>query len=136
MAQKVWIEAPEQNIPASVVDGRFIKMTLKNYLTPEEAAKIQYVAQGYVDSLKPFLAHNFTSLCSTSIRLLLSLAFNFSLRLFSHDLNQAYLQAQEDLRLQIFLRSKPEDRHLFGMNKGTLLKLIKPLHDLYDSGDY
>lgn len=36
----------------------------------------------------------------------------------------------------MFLRPKTEDRCLFDVGENDILKLIKPLYSLYDSGDY
>lgn len=106
---------------------------IKNYITLGKTEKFRYVAQGYADSLKPFLSRYVASLRPTSIKLLQSLAYTFRLRLFFHDLSQAYQMACKDLTQQIYLLRTPEDRHLFDTEKGTLLKLIKPIYAPCDS---
>lgn len=105
-------------------------------MTPEETAKVRYIAQGITDALNEMLAHDVTALRPTSIRVILCVAAVLDLGLFLHDVTQAYLQAQEKLTRTMYLRPKPEDRHLFGVNEHELLKLLKPLYGLCDSGDY
>lgn len=132
-----WVKVEKSKIPkgSNVVGGRFIH-TLKNHLTPEECAKVRYVAQGFADQLKKMLAHDVTALRPASIRLILSIASILSLRLFLHDVIQAYLQAKDKLTRSVYLQPKPEDRHLFGLLEDQLLRLVKPLYGLCDSGDY
>lgn len=132
-----WTKVHKSNIPrnANIVGGRFIN-TLKNYKSPDEIAKVRYVAQGFADFLKSMLAHDVTSLRPTSIRLILCIAAVLLLRLFLHDVMQAYLQAKDKLTRAVYLNPKPEDRHLFGLLTDYLLKLVKPLYGLCDSGDY
>lgn len=132
-----WERVKESSIShdANIVGGRFIH-TLKNFQTPEEMAKVRYVAQGFADFMKHMLAHDVTALRPASIRLILSIASILGLRLFLLDVMQAYLQAKDLLTRVVYLRPKPEDMHLFGLATGYILKLLKPLYGLCDSGDY
>lgn len=125
----------ESDFPAkaNIVGGRLIHM-LKNFLTPDEMAKVRYVAQGFADALKQVLAHDVTTLRPALIRLILCIAAVLTLRSFSPDVTQAYLQTKDVLTRLVSLRPKPEDRALFVLADGELLKLLKPLW-LYCSGD-
>lgn len=111
-------------------------MTLKNFQTPEESARVRYIAQAFADIKKPIMVHNVTALQPTSIRLILSPAAACSLLLFSHDVTQAHLQSREPFTREVYLRPKPEGRHTFGVSKPEILKLKKPFYSLFDSGDY
>lgn len=104
-----------------------------NVDTPDETPKVRYDAQGYSDVHKQFTAHDLTSLHSTSTRLILTISATKSLRLFTHDVNQAYLQSKETLTRDVYLRPKVSDRHLFNVNEDELLKLDKPLYGLGDA---
>lgn len=90
--RKVWKKMDSSSVPenANIVGGRFV-LTLKNFSTPEETAKVRYFAQGYKNSLKNMLAHAVASFRSLSIRLILSNAATLNLRLFLHDVTQVYL---------------------------------------------
>lgn len=51
----------------------------KNYLTPDETAKVRYVTEVLEKSLKGLLAHNVAPLRPGSIRLILSIRHHFTL---------------------------------------------------------
>lgn len=137
VTRKIWHKVPLKSVPsdANIVSGRFL-LTLKNVDTPDETPKVRYVAQGYSDVHKQFIAHDLTTLRPTSIRLILAIAATKNLRLFTHDVTQAYLQSKEMLTRDVYLRPKVSDRHLFDVKDDELLKLNKPLYGLCDSGDY
>lgn len=111
-------------------------LILKNYQALQEVPSVRYVAQSYTDEMKHILAHDVTALRPTSTRLLLSIYKILNFRLFIHDVTHAYTQAKEYLTRTIYLRPKTEDRHLFGVGEDELLKMLKPLYGLCDSGDY
>lgn len=71
--RQIWSVAKGHDISASanVIGGRFI-LTLKNYQTPNEQPKVRYVAQGYRDRYKPLQVHDASTLCVSSIEMLLS----------------------------------------------------------------
>lgn len=117
------------------IGGRFI-LSLKNYGTPAEQAKVRYVAQEYNDRDQPYIVHDMATLRASSIRLILSTAAYHGLRLFSHDVTQAYLQSKYELSRQIYIQPKKEDMYLFGLQDGELLHLIKPLYGICEAGDY
>lgn len=135
--RKIWRIVNSDDIPndANVVGGRFI-LSLKNVGTPDEAAKVRYIAQGYADAEKPFLVHDVSALRPTSIRFILSISSIMGLRLFLHDVSQAYLQSTEDMTRTVYLKPKAEDRKWFDVAENEALQLMKPLYGLCDSGDY
>lgn len=120
---------------ANIMGGRFV-LTLKNYQTPNESAKVRYVAQGYNDRDRPFLVHDATSIRVSSIRILQSAAKVLGFRIFSHDVTQAYLQSRSNLSRKIYIRPKSKDLKTFGLREGELLELNRPLYGLCDAGDY
>lgn len=111
-------------------------MTLKNSNTPDENAKVRYVAQGYKDHEKPYLVHDMSTLRISSIRVIMSVAAVMKFRLFSHEVTQAYLQSKSHLTRKIFIRPKPQDRHVLGIKEGQAFELVRPLYGLCDAGDY
>lgn len=82
------------------------------------------------------LAHDITAMRPASIRLILSIASILTVLLFIHDVTQAYLPTKDKMTRNKYLRPKAEDRQFFDVDYDELLKLVKPLYGLCDSGDY
>ena len=120
---------------ANVLGGRFV-LTLKGSETSEEKPKARYVVQGHKDAEKAFVVHNLPTVQQRSIRVLVSLAAVKGFMIFSDDVSQAYLQSDEQLSWEVYIRPKQEDMPFFSMTKDNLLKLLRPLYGLCDSGDY
>lgn len=120
---------------ANIVGGRMV-YTVKNVGTADEAPKARYVAQGNRDQAKLFVVHNLATLRQRSTRILVSTAANLGLRLFADDITQAYLQSEDRYTRQIYLRPRPADRHLFDLDEGEILLLLRPLYGMCDAGDY
>lgn len=136
-ALKLWrkIKRTETDKDGIIVGGRLI-LTLKNYGTPGEMAKVRYVAQGYNFKEKSYNVHDMATLRAASIRLILSTSAYHRFRLFSHDFTQTYLQSKYELSRNIYIQSKEEDLQLFNVQKEELLQLTKPLHVVYETGYY
>jgi len=129
--------AARSSLPAgsNIIRGRFV-FTLKGVGTSDEKPKAQYVAQGHLDKAKPFMVHNLATLRQRSTRLLVSTSAVLRFRLFSHDINQAYLQSRDKLAHTLYLDPRPEDRHLFSLTDDEFLLLVRPLYGVCDAGDY
>lgn len=94
-----------------IISGRFI-LSLKNYGTPNEKAKVRFIAQGFLDRDKSYVVHDTSTLRAASIRIILSVAAIERFRIFLHDVTQAYLQSKYELSRKIYIRPKREDLHL------------------------
>lgn len=57
------------------------------------------------------------------------------LRLFAHDITQAYLHSRDKFSRQLYLRPRPKDVHLFDMEAHELLHIELPLYGVCDAGD-
>ena len=67
-----------------------------------------------------------------SMKILVGLAAVYGFRLFSTDVTQAYLQSAEMLMRDVYIKPSAE----FKLSPNRLLKLLKTLYGLADSGDY
>jgi hypothetical protein len=116
---------------ANILGGRFV-LALKDEGTEQEIWKARFVVQGYRDKMKTSLVHDAATSKQYSSRILVGLAAIFGFRLFSTDVTQAYLQSSEPLRRDVFIKPASD----FGLEENKMLKLIRPLYGLADSGDY
>ena len=128
-----WKVVIKEEVPsdANVISGRFV-MAIKDVETDRPYFKARFVAQGHKDRDKPSLLHNTTTVRQSSIRVLLALAAIFGFRLWSIDVNNAYLQSASNLLRDVYLKPGKD----FELPSGHLLKLLRPLYGLADSGDY
>ena len=116
---------------ANIMGGRFV-LAIKDQGTSKEVWKARFIVQGYKDKLKTSLVHNSPTSRQYSTRILVGLAAIFGFRLFSTDVTQAYLQSAEKLMRDVYVKPNGE----FELAPNQLLKLLKPLYGLADSGDY
>ena len=120
---------------ANVLGSRFV-CTLKKKGTDGEKPKARYVAQGHRDKEKPYIVHNITTLMQSSVKIVVSTSAVMNFRTFSHDVTQAYLQSDDELSQEIYLRPKREDLKFFGIQDRQLLRLKRALYGVTDAGDY
>jgi Reverse transcriptase (RNA-dependent DNA polymerase) len=125
-----WEEVWETDLPADAnkMRGRFV-LTIKHKGTNEEVLKARFVAQGFCDSEKSTLVHTAVLARQASTRVVVSLARAFGWDIHSHDVTQAYLQA-DNMHRAVYIKP-PAELNL----KGKFLFLVKPLYGLTDAGD-
>lgn len=135
--RKVWKVVHRSEVPAdsNVLGGRFV-LAVKNIGTKDEKAKARYIAQGHKDKDKPYMVHDTSTLRASSVRVILSVAAVKGFRIFSHDVNQAYVQSKDKLTRKIFVLPKKRDLEMLGVSEDELLELLMPLYGICDAGDY
>lgn len=128
-----WKVVLRREVPlnANVMGGRFV-LAIKDGGTGKELYKARYVVQGFRDKMKTSLVHDSATSRQASARILVGLAAAFEFELFSTDVTQAYLQSATPLQREVYIKPGKD----FGLGPDKLLKLLRPLYGLADSGDY
>ena len=120
---------------AKVLGGRMVKV-IKRFNTADASAKARFVAQGNTGKANAFVVHNLSALRQSSTKILVSTSAVLGFRVFSHDVNQAYLQSKDKLSREVFVRPRARDARYFGVHDDEGLEVLLPLHGLPDAGDY
>lgn len=122
-----------EDIPknSNVMNGRFV-MAIKDIETDKPFYKARFVVQGHRDREKDNLVHNSTTVRHSSIRTMVAMAALFGFRIWTQDVTNAYIQSASQLLREVYLRPSKE----FELESTHVLKLLRPLYGLADSGDY
>lgn len=81
------------------------------------------------------MVHDASTLRFSSIRVFISVANVLGLRLFSHDIAQAYLQSRGKFSQKFYIHPKTEHLETSRLKDGDLLELQKPLYGSCDARD-
>lgn len=100
-------------------------LDIKHGDSGSEPLKAWFVLGGHSYRKKPFLFHNSTTLRHHSVRILIALAAIFGFNLWSSNVNQAYLQAAENLQRKCSI--SPE---ILYMTSNEIVQVIKPWYGL------
>jgi len=132
-----WEKVHKDDVPgnANILGARFV-LAIKQPNTPTEVAKARYVSQGCGDREKPFIVHTLSMLRQSSTKVIVSTRAVFGWRLFSHNVNQAYLQSKDAMARDLYVKVRPRDAKYFGLHDNELLRMLKPLYGVPEAGDY
>jgi len=119
---------------ANVLGGRMVKV-MQRANTADTSAKARFVAQGNTEKAKAFVVHNRSALRQSSSQILVSTSAVLGFRIFSHDVNQAYLQSNDKSR-EVFIQPRARDARYFNVRDDEVLQVLLPLYGLPDAGDY
>lgn len=130
----VFEAVPAASIPEGtrIFGSRFVD-EIKMPGTPKAYPKSRLVVQAFKDSGKEQVLTQSPTLQRVSQRILLS--FSVSLKnhnLYLRDITQAYVQSRTHLIRDFYIKPPIE----LGLNKDTLLKVIKPLYGVPEAGNH
>lgn len=101
--------------------------------TPQAYPKSRLVVQAFNDSGKEQVLTQSPTLQRVSQRILLSISVSLkNHNLYLRDITQAYVQSRTQLIRDFYIRPPVE----MGLDKNTLLKVIKPLHAMAEAGNH
>lgn len=92
----------------------------------------QFVVQGHADREKEMLLNNENIVCHNSVRILVTNASVHEYRIWTQDFSKSYLQGNELLSRKVYINPPAE----LELGPRILLRLLKSLYGLSDSGDY
>lgn len=92
---------------------------------PNEIRKAQWVAQGHLDSDKPYIVHSTTTLRKCSTTIIVSVAAIKTFHLFWHDGTQAYIKSDGNLTRRVFWQPKDKYLEYVGISEKERLELLR-----------
>jgi hypothetical protein len=122
--------APEDTTNLNILPSRFV-LEIKRTEDGTEKLKARFVISGNRDRLKTQLVHIASTVRQTHVRLIIALAAVFGFDVWTADVRQAYLQATTPLLRDVFVKTDT-----ITLERNELLRFLKPLYGLSDSGDY
>lgn len=125
------VNANEVPSYANTLRGRFV-LALRHEGTAKETWNARFFVQGFRDKFKTFVVHDNSNAQPHSITILTGTAAIFGFRIFSTHVTEAYLQSNDDLVRDVYIKPAAE----LGISSVKMLKLLKPLYDLADSEYY
>jgi len=120
---------------AKALGDRMVKL-IKKASTADASANARFVAQVKTDQAKAFVVDNRYALRQSSTNSLVSTSAVFRLRVFSQAGKQAYLQSNEKLSCEVFVRFRTRDARYFCVQDYHVLQLKLPLYGFPDAGNY
>ena len=133
-----YVVVDEADVPngAIVLKSRVIN-TIKTDVTGKETYKTRLVIQGHRDPEKGHVVNEAPTVLRSSTRIILALANCLGFKLWSRDVKQAFIQSEDKLNRELYVRppKKPDTLSLIDQKPG-LLQAMKPLYGLSESPTY
>lgn len=131
--RKTWAVVPENAIPkvANILLGRFVT-TIKDEGTGRETWNAEFVVHAHRDKLKMSIVRDISVFRLNSIELLIDLASTLRSRIFSTDINQSYLQSEENLQVEVIINLAIK----MNLECGNVVKLLWSLYGISESTEY
>lgn len=117
-------------VDEKVLPGRFV-LSIKSSLDGASKFKSRFVAGAHINKIKNLMVHSSQTFQLISIRLLISLAAIHNFTVWIYDVKQAYLQSAHPLGGSTYIRGPLPESNI---SKDNLLKLLKPLYGISESG--
>jgi hypothetical protein len=127
---------PESALPRGAnVLGSCFHLTIKS-ANENIRCKARLVVQAHPDSKKGLIVPEAPTLPHTSMRIVLSIAALHGWNIWAKDVTMAYLQSDAPLSRSVYIRPPKKPALVTEQCSNRLLKVIKPLYGLVDSGLY
>jgi hypothetical protein len=128
-----WAVTVSSEVPtgANILSGRFV-ITIKDIGTNKVIYMARYVVQGHRDKEKTSKVHHNTTARQQSTRLLLGLAATFGFRSIPTTSSKPTSSQLRTCCVTSYLKPPA----VLNLSSDTMLKLLRPLYDLCDAGDY
>jgi Reverse transcriptase (RNA-dependent DNA polymerase) len=128
------VQASELPRSSNILGSRF-HLTIKNK-AEDVVYKARLVVQGHRDAEKDSIVPEAPTLSHTSVRMILSLAAINRWPVWVKDVTMAYLQSTSPLSRDVYIRAPQRPHAVTEQLKGHVLKVVRPLYGLVDSGSY
>jgi hypothetical protein len=135
----VFISVNKRNVPTDVriFSSRFVN-EIKHSETEKAFEKFRLVIQIFNDQNKILVLTQSSIIQRISQRLIICLAVTFSqsMKLYLRDITQIYVQSRSTLNRDFYVQSPPELIKLMGISPECILKLVKPLYEVPETGNH
>jgi hypothetical protein len=121
---------PEGVDTLNILPSRFV-LAIKRGENGNEILKARFVVGGHRDRLKDDLVHIASTVRHSHVRMIFALAAILGFDVWTSDVRQAYLQAATPLLRDGYIKTD-----VISLAQDEVLRLLKPLYGLSDSGDY
>jgi hypothetical protein len=118
-----------------IFNSRFVD-EVKHKGTDQAFEKSRLVVQAYNDQGKELILTQSPTIQRVSQRLILALAPTLNCSVYVRDISQAYVQSTTHLNRDFYVRPPPEIDNILHLEKGTILKVIKPLYGIPEAGNH
>lgn len=106
-------------------------LAIKQLGPTNELYKARFIVQGRKDREKEMIKHISRTVGYKNIRILWTIATIFNLEVRPQDVTKAFIQGHQ-MQRDVYVKNTAQ----FKLERGMLLKILKPLYGLSKSGDH